>query len=129
MLKYKKGDKVIISKYYVHSFDPKTMAVHVKNRLVTINNIIDPESANPYLINYDSQNIGWCSDECILGLEGESIEEVKETCEHIVQLGDTLFKIAKAYHTTYDRIAKDNNISNLNKLVVGQKLIIKPIFK
>lgn len=44
---------------------------------------------------------------------------------HIVKKGETLGGIAKKYGTTYQKIAKDNNISNPNKISVGQKLIIK----
>ena len=44
---------------------------------------------------------------------------------HIVKSGETLSSIASKYGTTYQKIAKDNNISNPNKIYVGQKLIIK----
>ena len=44
---------------------------------------------------------------------------------HIVKKGETLSGIAKKYNTTYQKIAKDNNISDPNKISVGQKLIIK----
>ena len=44
---------------------------------------------------------------------------------YIVKKGDTLSSIAKKYGTTYQKIAKDNGISNPNKIYVGQKLIIK----
>lgn len=44
---------------------------------------------------------------------------------YIVKSGDTLSNIAKKYGTTYQKIAKDNNISNPNKIYPGQKLIIK----
>lgn len=43
---------------------------------------------------------------------------------YIVKSGDTLSSIAKKYGTTYQKIAKDNNISNPNKIYPGQKLII-----
>ena len=48
----------------------------------------------------------------------------KETI-YIVQKGDTLSSIAKKYNTTYQKIAKDNNISNPNLIYPRQKLIIK----
>ena len=48
----------------------------------------------------------------------------KETI-YVVQKGDTLSGIAKKYNTTYQKIAKDNNISNPNLIYPGQKLIIK----
>lgn len=44
---------------------------------------------------------------------------------YIVKAGDTLSGIAKKYNTTYQKIAKDNNIKDPNKIYVGQKLIIK----
>lgn len=44
---------------------------------------------------------------------------------YIVKKGDTLSGIAKKYGTTYQKIAKDNGISNPNKIYPGQKLIIK----
>lgn len=44
---------------------------------------------------------------------------------YIVKSGDNLSSIAKKYGTTYQKIAKDNNISNPNKIYPGQKLIIK----
>lgn len=44
---------------------------------------------------------------------------------YIVKYGDTLSSIAKKFGTTYQKIAKDNNISNPNKIYANQKLIIK----
>lgn len=44
---------------------------------------------------------------------------------YIVKKGDTLSKIAQKYGTTYQKIARDNNISNPNSIRIGQKLIIK----
>lgn len=44
---------------------------------------------------------------------------------YIVKFGDTLSSIAAKFGTTYQKIAKDNNISNPNIIYPGQKLIIK----
>lgn len=44
---------------------------------------------------------------------------------YIVKNGDTLSAIAKKYNTTYQKIAKDNNISNSNLIYPNQKLVIK----
>ena len=44
---------------------------------------------------------------------------------YIVKSGDTLSEIAKKYNTTYQKIAKDNNISNPNLIYPNQKLVIK----
>ena len=45
--------------------------------------------------------------------------------EYIVKSGDTLSAIAQKYNTTYQKIAKDNNISNPNLIYPNQKLVIK----
>ncbi len=44
--------------------------------------------------------------------------------EYVVKSGDTLSAIASRYGTTYQKIAKDNNIANPNIIHPGQKLII-----
>ena len=51
-------------------------------------------------------------------------EETKEII-YIVKSGDTLSGIAQKYNTTYQKIAKDNNISNPNLIYPNQKLVIK----
>lgn len=48
----------------------------------------------------------------------------KTPITYIVKSGDTLTKIASKYETTVEKIAKDNNIKDKNKIYVGQKLII-----
>lgn len=48
----------------------------------------------------------------------------KETI-YTVKSGDTLSAIANKYNTTYQKIAKDNNISNPNLIYPNQKLVIK----
>lgn len=44
---------------------------------------------------------------------------------YIVKKGDTLIKIANKYGTTYQKLAKDNNIKDPNIIYVGQKIKIK----
>ena len=44
--------------------------------------------------------------------------------EYVVKRGDTLSAIAQKYNTTYQKIAKDNNISNPNLIYPNQKLKI-----
>lgn len=44
---------------------------------------------------------------------------------YIVKKGDTLSGIAKKYNTTYQKLAKDNNIENPNLIYPNQKIIIK----
>ena len=45
--------------------------------------------------------------------------------EYVVKRGDTLSSIAQKYNTSYQKIAKDNNISNPNLIYPNQKLVIK----
>ena len=44
--------------------------------------------------------------------------------EYTVKSGDTLSEIAEKYNTTYQKIAKDNNIENPNLIYTNQKLKI-----
>lgn len=48
----------------------------------------------------------------------------KKEITYTVRAGDTLTAIAKKYKTTVKAIAKKNNIKNVNKIYVGQKLKI-----
>jgi LysM repeat protein len=43
---------------------------------------------------------------------------------HVVQPGDTLYRLALRYGTTVYAIAQANNLANINLIHVGQKLII-----
>ena len=52
-------------------------------------------------------------------------KNVSQETIYIVKSGDTLSAIAKKYNTTYQKIAKDNNISNPNLIYPNQKLVIK----
>ena len=61
--------------------------------------------------------------EVVYTVKASEPEKDNETI-YTVKKGDTLSKIAKAYGTTYQKIAKDNNIADPNKIVVGQKLKI-----
>ena len=50
--------------------------------------------------------------------------EKKETI-YVVKYGDTLSEIAEKFGTTYQKIAKDNNIQNPDVIYANQKLVIK----
>jgi LysM repeat protein len=43
----------------------------------------------------------------------------------IVQKGDTLTKISKKYSVSIDNILKLNNLKDINKIILGQKLILR----
>lgn len=47
------------------------------------------------------------------------------TISYAVRKGDTLSSIAARYGTTWQKIAKDNNLRNPNLIIPGQRLIIK----
>lgn len=106
------GDVVTINGVYVSS--DSTKKLNPARTTGTITKIIKG-ARNPYLL--DNGYLGWINEECIVGSKKEII--------YIVQNGDTLSAIARKYNTTYQKIASDNNISDPNKIYVGQKLIIK----
>ena len=54
----------------------------------------------------------------------EMMANKQKEITYTVKSGDTLSAIAKKYHTTVKAIAKKNNIKNVNKIYVGQKLKI-----
>lgn len=56
----------------------------------------------------------------------DNVEDVENSnyIEYIVKSGDTLSAIAQKYNTTYQKIAKDNNIENPNLIYPNQKLKI-----
>ena len=64
------------------------------------------------------------------GYDYNAIQEIvnkklgTSTTTYTVKAGDTLSKIASKYNTTYQELAKKNNISNPDKIYVGQVLKI-----
>lgn len=60
------------------------------------------------------------------GLTSYDIYECESNAQvtYVVESGDTLTKIAHKYGTTVNRLAQLNNIRNVNKIYVGQTLII-----
>ena len=54
-----------------------------------------------------------------------NVSQVTNETIYIVKSGDTLSEIAQKFNTTYQKIAKDNNISNPNLIYPNQKLVIK----
>ncbi|MGI6686466.1 MAG: LysM peptidoglycan-binding domain-containing protein [Bacillota bacterium] len=44
--------------------------------------------------------------------------------QHVVKAGDTLSRIASHYHVTLEHLIKINNITNPNKLKIGQIILI-----
>lgn len=53
-----------------------------------------------------------------------AVDNSENYIEYIVKTGDTLSAIAQKYNTTYQKIAKDNNIENPNLIYPNQKLKI-----
>ena len=84
-------------------------------RLVELNNI-----SNPNLI-FAGQSLIVPSGEIPVDTNGKS---TSGQTIYIVQIGDTLNKIAREFGTTAIAIAKENNIRNINLIYVGQRLII-----
>lgn len=61
------------------------------------------------------------------GLNGfsKSGQTAPKTILYTVKKGDTLSEIAKKYNTTVFKLAKDNNIKNVNKIYANQQIVIK----
>lgn len=61
------------------------------------------------------------------GLNGfsKSGQTAPKTILYTVEKGDTLSEIAKKYNTTVLKLAKDNNIKNVNKIYANQQIVIK----
>ena len=55
----------------------------------------------------------------------EILNNVSQEKIYIVKKGDCLCNIAKKFNTTVEKIAKDNNITNIDLIYVNQKLIIR----
>jgi LysM repeat protein len=53
-----------------------------------------------------------------------ALAQQEEPMTHLVQYGDTLYKIAIKYGVTMDEIAKANGLSNASLIKVGQTLVI-----
>lgn len=56
--------------------------------------------------------------------EDANSNELNNMYVYIIKKGDTLWDIAKKYKTTVDKIANTNNITEPNKLDIGQKILI-----
>lgn len=81
---------------------------------------------HPYHIihtNSASSVYGWV-DAASVSKNGCSNTPTAKEVIYTVKSGDTLSGIAAKYHTTYQKIAKYNNIPDPNKIYVGQKIKI-----
>lgn len=54
-----------------------------------------------------------------------NIDNTQKEIIYVVKKGDTLSKIARKYNTTYQKLAEDNNIKNVNLIYPNQKIMIK----
>lgn len=54
----------------------------------------------------------------------ESDVRVQEGVIHVVQEGETLVGIGRAYHVTPQRLARINRITDMDKIIVGQRVFI-----
>lgn len=109
------GDVVNINGVYISS--DSTNKLNPARTTGTITKILKG-ARNPYLL--DKGYLGWINEECIVGSKKETI--------YVVKSGDTLWKIAKKYNTTAQKIYNDN-ISTIGSdpdlIQVGMKLVIK----
>jgi LysM repeat protein len=61
-----------------------------------------------------------------LTLTGKVFTLSDNSLDYVIKHGDTLTKIARTYNTTVAKIAKDNEIKNINRISAGQHLTIYP---
>ena len=73
--------------------------------------------------NIENPNLIYPNQKIII--KQETTNNVSQETIYIVKKGDTLSGIAKKYNTTYQKLAKDNNIENPNLIYPNQKIIIK----
>lgn len=81
------------------------------NAIVKLNNIPNPDLIYVEQVLYIQVNSG-------------SPQECVNT--YTVKRGDTLWKIAKRFGTTVNRLAATNEIRNVNLIIVGQVLDVGP---
>lgn len=111
-LKYSKGDKIILNGYLYRDSAGNGKGAKKTNYKGTIT-IVSKGAKKPYHID----SLGWVAE--------SDIKKQSNSITYTVKKGDNLTKIAAKYGTTVEKIAKDNNIKDKNKINVGQKLIIK----
>lgn len=113
---HKVGEIVTVSSYY-SSADAKFEEAIIKNASGTITRIV-ADANNPYCISKAGVPIGWCNDGDIRSVA----EETGPVTIYTVKTGDTLSRIAKDHGTSITALQKNNNIKNVNKIYVGQKI-------
>lgn len=111
-LKYAKGDKIILNGYLYRDSAGNGKGAKKTNYKGCIT-IVKSGAKKPYHID----SLGWVAE--------SDIKKQSNSITYTVQKGDNLSKIAKKYNTTVDKLVKDNNIKDKNKIYVGQKLVIK----
>ncbi len=96
------------------------------NRIVVENqnNAITPD---PSMVNAEEANDK--SSQAVQQSEQEKpqlVQSPKSSAKvHVVKKGDTLYAIAKKYHTTVDKLCKLNHIKETSILSLGQKIKVK----
>lgn len=72
----------------------------------------------------ETMEINLIKDIEFLDLDKAFMDNMASITVYIVQKGDTLWKIAKRYHTSVEEIVELNHLENPDQLSIGQKLII-----
>lgn len=123
--KYKVGDNIIVSSYYVSSTSPIEKAI-IKRASGTITRI-KAGTRNPYCFGKNGIAIGWCNDGDIrsTGETADTLTEEQEKVYYVVKTGDTLSRIAKANKTSVTELQQLNSIKNVNRIYTKQRIRIK----
>lgn len=124
----KAGDKVVLNnaKLYVSA----SSKIHSGFKTGTYYLYSAEKTNNRYKITTVASNAGKePASQYVTGWVDESVviskKETTTSTTYTVKSGDTLTAIANKYGTTVKKIAADNGIKDVNKINVGQKLIIK----
>ncbi len=98
--------------------DSKTQMYIPQSKLVEYNENKKNAKANAVTSNGDENNNNKVLEDDLDTIESDYVKT------YVIKQGDNLFRVAKQYGTTTDKIMKDNNLKS-NKVKKGDKIVIK----
>ncbi len=121
------GDNAITGEYpgldevtiqYINEFGVKDIAVANKITVIPVKEAVKDEASQPETV---APSVEATKEE---PAQVETVEVTKGFTKYVIQYGDTLAKLAKKAGTTYQELAKINNIANPNVIFAGTTLLI-----
>lgn len=116
------GDIVVANGYVYSSSDGGTRGIKLDNKDCVVTQISNGAEYPIHVSTY-----GWIASNDIKLKRTASIGSAMPTTDniYIVKSGDTLSKIASKYNTTWQILARLNNIKNPNLIIPGQKIKLR----